>query len=265
MNTIRSFIKRHSFITFVLLSYLLSWWSAPFTNGLIIPYGPALAAVIVLAITSGKPGLRILWRRVTNWRVAWYWYGIGPAMVASFFAGAYLINLRLGASVTNPPHLPTWATFLQLLLLGGLWEEPGWSGYALPTLQGRFARRPNGALIAMLGTGVLRSIWHLPLVIYGHIPWFDMLIFSLAFQVMISWLFNGSGGSVLIVMVFHFASNVSGAIMSPVFTGAAKTSYYVLFVILAWVFALVILWRSNLKLGLAEPERKGAIVERQAA
>jgi hypothetical protein len=36
-------------------------------------------------------------------------------------------------------------------------------------------------------------------------------------------------------------------------------------VALACVIALVILWRSNLKLGLAEPERKGAIVERQAA
>ena len=51
MNKIRSFVKRHSFVTFVVLTYLLSWWSAPFTNGLIIPYGPALAAVIVLAIT----------------------------------------------------------------------------------------------------------------------------------------------------------------------------------------------------------------------
>jgi hypothetical protein len=265
MNAILAFIKRHSFATFVVLAYVLSWWSAPLKNGQIIPYGPALAAIIVLAITSGKPGLRIWWRRVTNWRVAWYWYLIGPGMVAGYIASAYVLNLLLGASVTNPPHLPSMATFIELLLLGGMLEEPGWSGYALPTLQERFAGRPNGALMATLGTGVVRAIWHLPLVIYGHIPWYDMLFLSFAFQIIISWLFNRSGGSVLIVMVFHFASNISGAIMSSVFTGAAQTSYYVLFVALAWVIALLILWKSNLKLGLADTQKKQANLGRQTA
>jgi len=264
MNTIRSFVKRHSFITFVVLTYLLSWWSVPFTNGLIIPYGPALAAVIVLAITSGRPGLHNLWHRITNLRVSWYWYVIGPGLVTSYIAGAYLINLRLGASVISPLQLPSMTILLQLFLLGGLWEEPGWSGYALPTLQERFSGRPNGALMATLGTGIVRAIWHLPLVIYGHIPWYDALFFTFAFQFMISWLFNGSGGSVLVVTVFHFASNISGAIMSPVFTGADRTSYYVLFVLLAWVIALLILWKSNLKLGLANTQKKQAIVGHQA-
>lgn len=266
MNTILSFIKRHSFAAFVVITYLLSWWSAPFANGQIIPYGPALAAVIVLAITSGRSGLRSLWRRITLWRVAWYWYVIGPGMIAGYLAGAYVLNLLMGASVTNPPHIPSLVTFLELLLLGGLWEEPGWSGYALPNLQERFVRRPNGALIATLVTGVVRAIWHLPLVIYGHIPWFDILIFSFAFQIMISWLFNRSGGSVLIVMVFHFASNVlAGGIMFPAFTGAARTSYYALCVALACVIALVILWKSRLKLGQDTSQNKLAVADHQAA
>jgi uncharacterized protein len=265
MNAILTFIKRHSFASFVVLAYILSWWSAPLQNGQIIPYGPALAAIIVLAITSGKPGLRIWWRRVTNWHVAWYWYLIGPGMVAGYIASAYVLNLLLGASVTNPPHLPSMATFIELLLLGGMLEEPGWSGYALPTLQERFAGHPNGALMATLGTGVVRAIWHLPLVIYSHIPWYDMLFLSFAFQIIISWLFNRSGGSVLVVMVFHFASNISGAIMSPVFTGAAATSYYVLFVALACVLALAILWKSKLKLGFADTQKKQANLGCQTA
>ena len=119
--------------------------------------------------------------------------------------------------------------------------------------------------MATLGTGVFRAIWHIPLLIYGHIAWFDVLIFTFAFQIMISWLFNRSGGSVLVVMIFHLASNISSAIMSPAFTGAAKMSYYALFVALAWVIALAILWKSNLKLG-TEASRKGrAIVGQQAA
>lgn len=264
MTTILSFIKRHSFVTFVVLSYLLSWWSAPFTNGQIIPYGPAVAALVVLAITSGKSGLRDLWRRITYWRVGWYWYLIGPGMVASYVASAYMLNLALGASVTTPPQLPSMGIFLELLLLGGLWEEPGWSGYALPKLIQRFAHRSNGVLVATLITGLIRSIWHLPLYIYGHIHWFDALIFSFAFQIMISWLFNRSGGSVLIVMVFHFASNViGGGIMHPVFTGAAQTSYYALMVTLAWIIALAILWKSRLKLGQDETKTLPAIVDHQ--
>jgi uncharacterized protein len=259
-----AFIKHHSFAVFVVLAYLLSWWSAPFAEGQIIPYGPALAGVIVLAVTAGRPGLRDLWRRITNWRVAWYWYLVGPGMIASYVAGAYMLNLALGASVTIPPQLPSMGILLELLLLGGMWEEPGWSGYALPKLQQRFARRSDGVLIATLLTAVIRSIWHLPLVIYGHIHWFDALIFSFAFQIMISWLFNRSGGSVLIVMVFHFASNViGGGIMHPVFTGASQTSYYALMVTLASITALVILWKSRLKLGKGETKTNPALADRQ--
>ena len=42
---------------FFLLSYLLSWWSAPLMNGAIIPYGPMFAALIVLALAVGRPSL----------------------------------------------------------------------------------------------------------------------------------------------------------------------------------------------------------------
>jgi hypothetical protein len=256
MNAILSFIKRHPFFIFVVLTYLLSWWSAPFAYGQIIPYGPTASAVIVLAITSGRSRLRDLWRRITSWRADWYWYIIGPGMVASFFGGAYVLNLLLGASVANLPHFPTMGTLLELLLLGGLWEEPGWSGYALPRLQERFAGRSNGPLIATLLTGLIRSIWHLPLLIYGHIYWFDLLIFSFAFQIMITWLFNRSGGSVLVVMGYHFASNVfGGGIMFKVFTDASQTRYQILFVTLACVIALVILWKSGLKLGQDETQK----------
>jgi hypothetical protein len=95
MNTILSFIKRHSFATFVVLAYLLSWWSAPFTNGQIIPYGPAVAAVIVLVITSGRSGCAAcgagspLARRLVLVRDR-----SGDDRQLS--AGAYVLNLLMG-------------------------------------------------------------------------------------------------------------------------------------------------------------------------
>jgi hypothetical protein len=225
---------------FLVLNYLLSWWSAPFMDGQLIPHGPALAALVALAVTSGRQGLRSWWLRITHWRVAWYWYLVGPALILGYQGIAFVINLLLGAAITNPPSLPSMGILLELLLLGGLWEEPGWSGYALPKLQERFAEHRNGRLIAALSLGVFRAIWHLPLFIYGHIPWFDVLIFEIAFQLIIAWLYNRSGGSVPVVMVFHFASNILGAAMSPVFAGAARTGYYAWFMALAALTAVVL-------------------------
>lgn len=266
MNTIYSFIKYHSIPTFVVITYLLSWWSAPFADGRIIPYGPALAALIVLAITMGRQGLGDWWRRITHWRVAWYWYVIGPGIIAAYISCAFALNVLLGANVMNYPRPPALGTIITLLLLGGLWEEPGWSGYALPKLQERFANRSNGALLAALVVGLFRAIWHLPLFIYGHIPWFDVVISEIAMQLIIAWLFNRSGGSVLIVMWFHLASNISGAVInSSVFTGSEWTNYYALFVALQCLIALGILWRSGSRLGRDETQKQFAVVDKKPA
>lgn len=262
MNTVLSFIKRYPIVTFIILTYLFSWWSAPFTGGRIIPYGPALAGLIVLATTAGKPGLGDLWRRVTHWRVAWYWYVVGPAIIAGYIGAAFALNILLGATVTHMPQPPAMGTLITLLLLGGLWEEPGWSGYVLPKLQERFASRTNGALQAALITGTFRAVWHLPLFIYGHIPWFDVIVSEVAVQLIIAWLFNRSGGSVLIVMWFHLASNIFGAVInSSVFTGAEWTNYYALFVALQTLIALGILWRSGLNKGKKAHQEKLVAVQ----
>ena len=266
MNTIRSLIKKNSIVTFAILAYLLSWWSVPFAEGRIIPYGPALSAVIVLAITAGRQGLGSLWRRVTHWRLAWYWYLIAPGIIAGYQSLAFMLNVLLGATVTNYPQPPAMGTIITLLLLGGVWEEPGWTGYALPKLQERFAGRSNGTLLAALAVGVLRAIWHIPLYLYGHIPWFDVVVFSIGFQLIIAWLFNRSSGSVLIVMWFHLASNIFGAIFnSSMFTGAEWKNYYALFVTLASLIALGIVWRSGLKLGRNGAQKQIPVVDRKAA
>ncbi len=265
MNTIRSFIKKNPIVTFAFLAYLLSWWSVPFADGRLIPYGPALAAVIVLASTAGRQNLGNLWRRVTHWRVAWYWYLIGPGIIAGCQSVAFVLNVLLGATVKSYPALPSMGTIITLLLLGGLWEEPGWTGYLLPRLQERFANRSNGALLAALVTGVFRAIWHLPLYIYGHIPWFDVLVFSIAFQLIIAWLFNRSGGSVLIVMLFHLASNIFGAVFnSSMFTGTEWTNYSALFMALAALVALGILWRSGPNLGQTGTQNQFAVIDQSA-
>lgn len=242
MNQARIYITRYQLPVFFLLSYLLSWWTVPFMHGMIFPYGPMLAALIVSAVTGGRQGVAKWWHAWTNWRVAWYWYLVGPAFIFGYQGLAYFINLRLGAAVANPIAPPSGVVVLQLLVTGGQWEEPGWTGYALPKILNRSADRSgrNEAFNSVLILGVLRAFWHLPLYFYGHILWFDIFIFVITFQIIIAWLFKQSGGSLPVVMLFHFASNLIGATMSPVFTNMARTTYYALFMGIAVLIALII-------------------------
>jgi hypothetical protein len=175
VNTLRKFASRYQLVLFCILAYAISWSIAIPMEGRIWPHGPALAAIIVLAAVAGRRGLSDLWQGAARWRVRWVWYLVAPGLVVAFHLGAFALNLLLGAKVIGTSRLQPWPvvlTIAQLLLLGGEWEEPGWSGYALPYVRKRFADRPLlGLLMANLIVGTIRVGWHLPLLLYGHITW----------------------------------------------------------------------------------------------
>ena len=101
MNTLKSFLKHHALVLFFPLAYLLSWWSilVPQAAGGILPHGPAFAALILIALTEGRAGLSVWWKRVTNWRVNWIWYLAAPAIMILFQLGGASINLFMGATL----------------------------------------------------------------------------------------------------------------------------------------------------------------------
>jgi membrane protease YdiL (CAAX protease family) len=253
----RGLLARYQIALFFALVYPLSWWAVPYLQGGLIAQGPFIAALIVVALTAGAAGLRTYWRSVSRWRAGW-WYAVGPAIVAGYLLVGFALNLLLGATVSNVPALPSIGLLIQLLLLGGLWEELGWTGYALPKLQEALAARRHPALFAALIVAVFRGLWHLPLIAYGKVLWFDAFIFSIAFQLIIAWLYNRSG-SVPVVMTFHYASNVlAGGVMLGVFAGSARTQFWALFVACACVVALVLLWTTKLTLGYRRTDEAGA-------
>ena len=249
----KQFLNRYQLVFFFLLTYALSWWSVPLMNGALIPQGPAFAGAILVVLTAGRRGLREYWKQLTQWRAGW-WYVIAPLIIIGYTEIAFVINLSSGAALAETPHWLSMGTFVQLLLVGGQWEEPGWTGYALPKLEKRFANHPNGAWLAALALGVFRALWHLPLFLYGKMYWFDIFVFSFVFQIIIAWLYRRSGKSVPAVMLFHFVSNISGAIMSPVFVGAERLMFYALFMLLAVLFALALVRFSQIRFGQEKVE-----------
>ena len=245
MNPFTVFLKRHALWLFFALGYLLSWGSVllPQAGGGILPHGPALAALILIALTEGRAGVSAWWKRITNWRVSWIWYLAAPAIMIAFHLGGASINLLIGATLQPIDWSQVWPSVLLLAFLGGQWEEPGWTGYALPKLQERFAGRP---VLASAVLSLLRATWHLPLVVSGAIPWYDMLFFSFAMQFTISWLYNRTNGSALIALLFHFTSNVLYVVMHQLFTGTDWTRHFILYITVACVSTIVLVARTGL-------------------
>jgi uncharacterized protein len=257
---LRAFAVRHQMVLFVLLTYLISWSFVIPADGALIPYGPMIAAFIVLAVVAGRSGVAGLWKQMTRWRVGWKWWLLAPGVLIAVHLCALMINIALGARIVNTAHvasLPIYlsATVLPLLLLGGQWEEPGWMGYAQRRYQERFIA---SALKATLVVGVIRVIWHTPLLAYGAIPWYDFVFGIFALQIIFTWLYNGSGASVLIAMIAHLFSNVMTATMKPLFSPADQQRYWLIMIAVEFLVALGLLIATRGRLGLKPTNERAA-------
>ena len=175
----RAFVRRHPLPTFFVLTYTLSWayWVpmalggrhvAPGSNVTHFPglFGPAVAALIVLALTEGGTGVAALLKRmvcVSRPGVRFWLYSLSPL---GFLLLALLIA-RIGGFARPPwsafavysglPALGVIPVFALVLLGNGFGEEAGWRGFALEPLQQRF-----GPLRGTLALGALWAGWHIP-------------------------------------------------------------------------------------------------------
>jgi len=221
--------KKHSLIIYFTLAYAVSWcFEIPLAlsaRGLIkaqIPmaihylgaFGPMIAALIVTALTEGTDGIHTLLSRWFKWRVEARYYAFAILAPVALFALAVLINrvtsgawadLTLLGEADYLPYLGPLGALVLWFLTYGLGEETGWRGYALPHLQRKYS-----AASATLILAVLWAFWHVPAFFYrdtyiemGFLG-FPMFLVSITFAAMIfTWLYNSTGGSLLLVTLFH--------------------------------------------------------------
>ncbi|MDY5784772.1 CPBP family intramembrane glutamic endopeptidase, partial [Corynebacterium sp.] len=104
----------------------------------------------------------------------------------------------------------TFVTYLVYLAGGPLQEEPGWRGFALPRMQ-----ESMHPLVAAVGLGTVHTFWHAPLFFTdewdtarsdaGQLVAYLLLIVALS--IVLSWVFNISGGSSIPAILAHNSLN----------------------------------------------------------
>jgi membrane protease YdiL (CAAX protease family) len=172
--------------------------------------GVCLAGLGAAASESGRTEVRALLAQVLRWRVRPVWYLAAIFVPALFPAGGFVLGLALGQAAPAAPPLQVWLSLplvLVALVVPAILEEIGWRGYALPRLQRRL-----GALTASLVLGVIWAGMHLPLWLLPDFGFADQSIplyvaQLVAISVVLAWLYNVTGGSLLLTGIAHAAMN----------------------------------------------------------
>ena len=269
MNAIANWIRTHRLGAFFLLAFAISWtlnglvivlgvemsWARWIASGFLSAAGPAIAAVIVVYVSDDD--LRAWARGIIDWRVHPKWYAAAIGIPAAIGLGSALLADLLGGPIDFEAFSPalTMLAFGVVLgtFIGGGQEEIGWRGFAQPELQQRYSGLTTAIII-----GVAWGAWHLPLFFDPFAPhaqwplvtqaaWFVGL---LGFSILLSWVYNGTGGSILLAMVMHGSINALPGVLVPldvdlvvvdsVVDWSALVTVSVSNAALTWVFALIV-------------------------
>ena len=264
-----NWIKQNPLIAYFIITFAFSWtiyfsliavqhgWTAaqisPFIH-YIASLGPTLAALIVTAATTGKDGLRELWSRILKWRVGWgYAAFVILSPIALFLVAMIIVRIAKGewpdlyllGQANYLPYLG-WGVLPIWLVTFGFGEEIGWRGFALPRLQKRMSVSKATLILALVWI-----LWHVPAFFYldtiknlgGLIIIPGFLVGVLFGAVLLTWLYNGTGGSILMVAIWHalfdlLTASKAGQDIIPIVTtaGVIAMAFYVANVEKPWGF-----------------------------
>jgi hypothetical protein len=194
-------------------------------------YAPAIAAFVVVVRWGGVAALRRFLSRMLLWRCSVPWIVLLLGGIPLVYVAGSLIKGNLAVSFADLPGPgATMGGMLFMLFLGPV-EELGWRGVVLPILQQYLMPFWSGLIL-----GVIWGAWHLPAFFLSGTPqsawsFTPFLAGSVAVSLILTPLFNASGGSILLASLFHFQLN------NPVWPDAQP--YDTLFFLLV---AVLVVW-----------------------
>ncbi len=272
MTTIKTFIKQHPVLTYYSLVFVISWGGILILAGpggipgskeqveRLFPFmllalftGPSVGSILATFLVDGRPGLRDLFARLRRWRVEARWYA-----VALLFAPCLVTTVLLTLSIFSPAYLPgilNTSGKLSLVLFGiawgliggGLLEELGWTGFAVPRL-----RRQYGVLTTALIVGILWGVWHILIAFWssGGLAEESLAIFVAgflafylgalpAYRVLLVWVYDRTQ-SLPVAMLMHASLSASALILQPQGTGPPYLTWNLILAVVLWGVVAVV-------------------------
>jgi membrane protease YdiL (CAAX protease family) len=277
----KTFLKKHQIIIFFTLTFIISW-SPWYTGGVgFKAAGPSYAGLIVVLLVSGWEGIKEMLGRLVKWRVGYRWWVVaffGPLLVVLTAIGLHILAGGEAPSFQVWKVEPLMIPVLMLILIspsgGAGGEEPfGWRGYAQPMLQEKLGKW--APIITSFIIGIVWAVWHLPefynpastqyaLGWSGFVP---LIIMEITNSIIMTWLFNKTGGSVLVAgVIWHLAVDTFSTTLLTGFTvtgmlagdvmPAVDLGLITMLAVVMSVLALALLIVTKGKLGFVTEEEK---------
>jgi len=206
-----------------------------------------LPAFVVSSAFSTIPGVRAHLRTYRKPRGPFGYYLLALVLFPAIWFLGNLLSRALGMEVPFSSFSTVDVKLLGMVILfflyniiyGGLSEEPGWRGFALPRLQAKF-----NPLVSSLILGVIWAVWHAPARFGGIeakslsdtlVEWVLIVLVTVIF----TWFYNRTKGSILVTALLHPAMNTATSFL----TGSLG-ALILLFVFMVFVIVLDRMWRK---------------------
>ena len=262
MNTASQFLKRHSLVIGIILMFLYTWtvdlsnsgvlpFKFPFAVVLTVGWGFIFVSLFMTWLTLGKEPMKTLFKRFFLWRVNWRWYLVAILLMPALRFAAIPLTAWLTGVPADYSHpvirdlvpldWPLFAMVIPWILFEVFTngEEMGWRGYVLPRLQAKYS-----ALTSTLILGVIWTAWHLPKFfgtgLNGNESLFWYTVFTMSVAVLLTWLYNSTRGSLLLVTLLHASGNTVHVFLPTKFAvaGGILSNLDTVFVLIAAIVVI---------------------------
>jgi len=276
----KNFIKRQPVLSYYLLVFAISWGGILILIGgpdhipgtkeqaeklfvpalLIMFAGPFISGILMNFLIDGKEGLRKLLSRFLRWRTEGRWYAIaiftGPILVATLLFGLSLFNHEF------LPGIITAKDKIGLMIFGvawgviggGLFEETGWTGFAVLQLRKQYSILSTGLIV-----GILWGIWHFMIAFWASnylaaADSWTMFVASFvafyllalpAYRVLLVLVYDRTG-SLPVIMLMHAFLSASTLIFQPSSSGEIAFVWNLMLGIILWIIIATIVTTNRL-------------------
>ena len=211
-------------------------------------FSPTISALLLTSIFRGKSAVTDLLNGYQKTDVGWSWYFAAAALLFVPLLISFIFSLMgIGNGNGLDPQLTIfsfggWLVFN--FFSGPFSEEAGWRGYALPRLQTKF-----NALISSLILGFFWTLWHVPLAFIrgadqaelNAFGWIIYTILVFTITIILTWLYNNTGGSLLITILAHYFFNLGSNLVVNML-GLVNDQFYSIIGGIAGVIYLIIIF-----------------------